>query len=112
MSDPKEFDYLKTAEDIAKLLPWLAKFESPEMAIASTTMTECVALVNSMSRDQFLVSCAVALTFNVQQSPADNTLDDVSDEYLRAHPEKQKQLEDIVHHIEDLSGEGEEGMKG
>lgn len=111
MSELDLFDYLATAEKIAGLFPWLAKFETPEMAIASTTMTECHQLYASMTTEQFFVSLAVALTFNVSHEPADSTLDDVSDEYLRAHPEKQKQLEDIVAKIVDLSGE-EDGMKG
>lgn len=108
MTEPDFFDYLGTAEDIAKLLPELAQFDTPENAAVSPSMVRSIALMNSMTQKQFLISCAVALTFNLQTVPADNTLDDVSDEYLRAHPDMQKQLEDVVSRIEDLS----EGMKG
>lgn len=95
-----EFDYLGTAEKIAKLFPELAQFESPEAAMKSSVMTDCREFLYQMTSEQFFISCGIALTFNVSLPPADSTLDDVSDEYLRAHPEKQKQLDTEVTEFE------------
>lgn len=102
MTDTQEFDYLKAAQKIAELFPGLAQFDTPENAKISSRMTQCVDLVNTMRADEFFVSLGIALSFNVTQSPSDATLDDVSDAYLGAHPEKKAALEQVVESIEDL----------
>lgn len=104
----EQFDYLGTGMKIYDVVPWLARFESPQIAKQSTTMDEVKALMHGMSLEDFLVSVGVALSFNVTDVPADHVVNNLTPEYLLAHPEMQKQLDGIEADIEKLRDESTE----